>query len=133
MYEFTEQENQVFRSLANRMRFVGYVDIGFSGVSALYAAFLGFTAWRTAGFIDLQADIFAALGATLFLFLTGSWTAAAGKAFQQIVTTQGNDIVILMGGMAQLCKFYTLLFWAHGVILSAASIALMISLPRLLS
>jgi hypothetical protein len=101
-YEFTRPQDDVIRSLSQKMKFVGvfYVVasaiVGCAGLAALF--------------------ISPAIGILYLIILTpelliGIWTIHAANSFQRVVETSGYDIPHLMNALAALRKLYTLMFW----------------------
>ena len=134
-YEFTAEQNDDFRALANRMSGVGcvLVLVGLAGlltailtIAAIYRAAIPPTVFekvpaevmddvntRLAALPGPQAlwGIAANTGVSgLVFFVMGLWTRSAGSAFRKIVNTENSDISHLMNGVESLRKMYTVLY-----------------------
>ncbi len=110
-YELGPQENLVIGTLATRMKRVGVIQI--------IASCLQFAGY-TSGFLLLEHKHGALqLGTQLpvaLAFLVGGFLIySAASAFRAIVTTQGNDIGLLMKAFDKLAGVMTLLIVAFGV------------------
>ena len=101
-YEFTPVQDDVIRSLAGKMKFVGIFHIlaaciiGLSGLIALFYA-------------PLIAVVYLVL--LMPQLLVGIWTIIAAQSFKLVVSTRGRDIPHLMSALTSLRKLYTLMFW----------------------
>lgn len=105
-YEFSEQQDQTIRRLANAMNWVA-APLLVAGVLYLLACI----AYILISFQELHAlaaAILAAFGAFFFLALA-RWTGMAAASFSQIVETKGQDISHLMSALESLRKKYTVL------------------------
>jgi hypothetical protein len=101
-YEFTPAQDDIIRSLAGKMKFVGIFHIlagcviGLAGLIALFYSPL--------------------IGVVYLVLLTpqlliGIWTVIAAQSFKLVISTRGRDIPHLMGALTALRKLYTLMFW----------------------
>ena len=103
-YEFDLAENDVIRTLAGPMKFVGVISIVFgilNGIIGLLA--LG----------HLQGVL--TLGEGIALIAIGGWLASAAGAFRDIVNTEGSDISNLMIALRKLRSAFTLQAWLLGI------------------
>jgi|SRR6516225_1685837 hypothetical protein len=105
-YEFTSRQNAVIGPLARDMV---WVAVPLTVVGALYGIGLVVSVLRS--FRDPHFLFQAALIglAMLFYLALGIWTSRSARAFQQIVSTQGQDINHLMDALDNLRKMYGLL------------------------
>jgi hypothetical protein len=138
-YEFSPSQNQVFSTLAHRMRGVGVFLIVVGLLDFLFAALVVLAVYRAklpedyvkvvlekaseATRTDLNTQlaklppdnhlwgiaISTALNGLLYL-LIGAWTRSAGGSFQKVVATQGSDISHLMEALSSLNKMYGLIY-----------------------
>ena len=100
-FEFSEQQNVVFRELAGAMKFVGTVLIVIGVLSAV------------GGVVSLsgRGSVAAALGTlveAVIYSLIGVWIRNAAGAVAQIAATTGNDIANLMVAMGELKRVFFL-------------------------
>jgi hypothetical protein len=127
-YEFTTEQNDLFRSLAGKMGLVGLmaVVIGVLNlVSALMLLVFVFQDRLPAEVLEqIPAEARAELppadflwgliiqGATmgLIFLLLGAWTRAAAASFRDIAETAGRDISHLMDAVGSLHKMYRLMY-----------------------
>lgn len=103
VYEFSAVQNAVIRDLARKMLVVGIFLIGL-GVLALIAFVVELSG------PDGEPDPLW-IAAAVFFALIGIWTVLAASEFRQVVDTQDEDIAHLMTALAELKKYYALLFW----------------------
>ena len=118
-FEFSEQQNGVFRELARAMKFVGTfllvvgTLVGLFGLVQVIAAAIAETPAQAAGGVMfiLQALVYV---------LIGMWTRNASADVSRVATTSGNDIHHLMAAMGELKRVYvlqkTLLLIALGIV-----------------
>ncbi|MGB3508939.1 MAG: hypothetical protein WBA93_06805 [Microcoleaceae cyanobacterium] len=102
-YEFDRSQNELILDLSNKMRFVGYflISVGILGIiSGIIALFSSSPSLSINNFIN---------GIVNMIF--GVWINKAASSFKQIVDTQGNDIVNLMGALGELRKLFGLIYW----------------------
>jgi hypothetical protein len=98
-YEFSEQHNRSFSTLARRMLAVGGAQI-VVGVVYLAIGLLG---------LATGDPLRAATGVTIgiVLLLIGVWTMQASRHVGDIVSTTGKDITHLMRAVAELTRLYS--------------------------
>ncbi len=107
-YEFNSSQNDIFKDLANKMRFVGVLLL----ISGIISLILGI--FVTLSWISIQKeDVPINSGITsiiqgVFILSIGIWTRKAAVGFSRIVKTTNNDIENLMIAMGELRKLYTL-------------------------
>ncbi len=114
-YEFTVTQNEIIRTLAGKMKFVGIFYIVascFVGLAGLIAMF----------FSPLIGVVYLVLLTPELLI--GIWTINAAQSFKLVVETKGRDIPHLINALTALRKLYTLLFW----LLIAALVFLMLAI-----
>ncbi len=102
LYEFTQAQNDIIRSLSRKMMFVGIFYViasGLVGIAGLIALFV----MPVVGLVYLILLIPE--------LLIGIWTIHAAHSFRLVVDTRGHDIPHLMGALTSLRKLYTLMFW----------------------
>ena len=112
-YEFDNSQNELILDLSKKMRFVAYFLMAL-GILAVVFGIVG---------LDVGSII-----QGIVQFLIGLWTVNAASLFRQIVETRGNDIVNLMGALAELRKLYTLQYWVLIIALIFMAIALVLGL-----
>ena len=91
-YEFNEQQNQVFQTLASSMKFVGIALIILGPLTML----------------NVLNDDYSSVISGVINMIIGFLTLGASKPVQQIVDTEGNDIDHLMNAATELGKLYGL-------------------------
>ncbi len=92
-YEFSDEENTVFRQLALRMRVVG----------------IALLTWGILQGPKILADgDIGAIMLSLGLMTSGVWTIRTAHSFRAIHQTQGSDIAHLMSALRSVHKLYTL-------------------------
>ena len=96
-YEFGEAENLILSGLASRMRFVGLFIVGIG----LFVFAYGVILMVEVGYIF----------AGLLDFVIGIWTFGAGTEFKKIAQTPNKDTELLMRGLENLLRLYTLVYW----------------------
>src|SRR5262245_19271877 len=148
-YEFSNEQNVLFGSLAHKMRWVGLFFVAV-GVLNLFAAALLLVAiyqhklpsdWVQKLSSEVQTQlqqlppnhqlwgalVSSGLSGVVYL-LIGVWTRKAARSFQQIVDTRGRDISLLMNALSALHSqynlIYTLLMLAVAVFVLAVGLAL---------
>lgn len=112
-YEFDKSQNELILDLSQKMRLVAYFLMGL-GVFAVIFGLLGINAGSI-----IQGIV---------QFIIGLWTMKAASFFKQIVDTRENDIVNLMGALAELRKLYTFQYWLLIIALIFMAIALVVAL-----
>lgn len=107
-YEFTEEQNSLFKTLAMRMRLFGTSSL-LVGLGILFGAAL----LARSDAMDQSVALLAGfvLNAVYF-FVLGGPTWAASKDFQKIVETSNSDIANLMHAVDRLRK----IFWLNCLI-----------------
>lgn len=103
-YEFDLSENDVIRTLAGPMKFVGVLSIVFGILNGI----IGFFAIN-------QLPGILKLGEGIALVAIGAWLASAAGAFRDIVNTEGSDIANLMAALRKLRSVFTLQAWLLGI------------------
>ncbi|MGB5593509.1 MAG: hypothetical protein WBM62_05670 [Crocosphaera sp.] len=107
-YEFNSSQNEIFKDLAQKMRFVGILLLVggiFSIIVGLSLIFVGIFLQKEEIFID--SGMSSIIQGILFLLIS-SWIRKAALGFFQIVKTTNNDIENLMNAISELRKLYTL-------------------------
>lgn len=112
-YEFDNSQNELILDLSKKMRFVAYFLMTL-GVIAVIVGLLGLNAGSI-----IQGIV---------QFIIGLWTVKAASLFKQIVDTRGNDILNLMGALAELRKLYALQYWLLIIALVFMTIALVLGI-----
>lgn len=100
-YEFSDGQNSILKKLSGKMKAVGiilFVIAGLSGLQLLQA-------------LAESGNILVPAGMAVIYLLMGLWTWKAGKAYSEIVTTEGSDINHLINAQASLLNLYNLQFW----------------------
>jgi hypothetical protein len=108
-YEFSAEQNEVIRNLAQKMKFIG---IAFVILAVVYfgAGFFPFTQGALAGRYAIGSILSHTIGGALYLAL-GIFTLKAAKCFRLIVETEDSDIKNLMDALAYLLKNYRIQYW----------------------
>jgi hypothetical protein len=114
-YEFSLAENQTLARLGSKMSFVGLFMLGIG----LFFFVSGIVRWVQSR--NLEVGL---LFLTLLFMVVGIWTHRGGKEFLKVAETEGNDVSHLMVALANLLKFYTLLYLLFFVALVFAIIQL---------
>jgi hypothetical protein len=107
-YEFTGEQNLTIQVLAQRMKFIGVLNMVFGGLMAIGGFFVLFK-------FPGQA-IVAFAEVALFGFI-GVWNYKGAASFKLIVQTTGNDIAHLMEALTDLKKIYNLQYWLTIIVL----------------
>lgn len=95
-YEFKENENLIFSSLAHKMKYVGFFGILIGSLNLVLSS------------INIINFFYG-----LFYIFIGFWTIRAAKFFKLVVDTQGNDIQHLMDALKEQRKLFTFHFGAY--------------------
>ena len=98
-YEFTDEENVVFKSLYTRMNIVGILMV-LVGVALILLGMIRY---------PLSVEMLLLVANGLILFGMGFLTFRSSKRFKKIVDTEGHDITYLMEAMNDLKRLYTLI------------------------
>ena len=114
-YEFSFVENATIAKLGSKMSFVGLFMLGIG----LFFFVSGLVRWVQTH--NLEVSI---LFLALMFMVVGIWTHRAGREFLKVAETEGNDVSHLMDALANLLKFYTLLYLLFFVALVFAIIQL---------
>ena len=96
-YEFTADQNDAIRRLAQRMGVVGKILLVLAALVALATVFGE----------GPRGDLISAV----LMGLVGMWTIRAARWFMEVVETEGEDISHLMAALGELFKLYNLQFW----------------------
>lgn len=101
-YEFDQSQNELILDLSQKMRFVGYflTAVGILGIISGIITLFNSPSLSINNFINGIVN-------TIF----GIWINKAAVSFKQIVDTEGNDIVNLMGALGELRKLFGLIYW----------------------
>jgi hypothetical protein len=108
-FEFSAEDNKVFRNLALRMRIVGVALLTWGILQSP----------RIFGSGDIGAIILA-----LGLLVAGVWTIRAAHGFRAVDQTEGADITHLMDALKSVLKLYSLVASIIAVIVVWIAIAL---------
>lgn len=97
-YEFSDDENEVFGSLATSLRASGW------GVIVLIAVYhVGILSrWAITGYVVYDRFRAFYVWLPLVLILGAAVLIRAGRAFDRVATTEGSDITHLMTGLREL-------------------------------
>jgi hypothetical protein len=96
-FEFGESENLILSGFASKMRLVGLFILGIG----LFVFAYGVVRMVEVGYIF----------AGLLDFVVGIWTFGAGTEFKKIAETPKKDTELLMQGLENLLRLYTLVYW----------------------
>ncbi len=132
-YEFDNSQNNLFRDLAKKMKYVGILSqIG--GVLSLVIGIIVAIVWL---FIQKEevpiGSGISGIIQGIILLLIGRWNVRAAGGFQLIVKTSGKDIDNLMHAMSQLRKLYTLQYGLAIFALVVIGIAAVISILAIIA
>ena len=116
-YEFSQEQNETVRFLAQRLKYVGVLNLV---VGLLY----GLIGLRS--FLANPTDLILYAPPMLFFELVGVWTINAAKSFQNIVETNGQDIPFLMKALTELRRLYNLQFWLLLIAITMLFIAVIV-------
>ncbi|MEW4487470.1 hypothetical protein AB1L42_05280 [Thalassoglobus sp. JC818] len=132
-YEFTQEQNATFSSLAHKMGWVGWFFVVIGVFNLIGAVLLMMAIYRNeipeSYLENIPAEVKAeldkaeippqnrlwgfvanaALGGVIYLCI-GSWTRSAAASFSQIATTEDRDIPHLMDGLSSLNSMYGLFY-----------------------
>jgi hypothetical protein len=98
-YEFTDDENVVFKGLSLRMNAVG-------GLMVLVG--IGLIVFGAVRY-PLSLELLLLVANGFILFGIGYLTFRSSKRFVKIIETEGHDIMYLMEAMSDLSRVYTLI------------------------
>ena len=115
-YEFDSAQNETIRTLAKTLQLVGAVTLVFALVFALGCL-------RAVTQAEWPEVITQGM-VMVFTFAMGSLMIKAGKAFQAIVATAGEDITHLMAALDNLRQMYSIL----SVIIIIATLLMLVAL-----
>jgi hypothetical protein len=104
-FEFGESEELILSGLAGKMRLVGLFILGIG---------LFIFAYGVVRIINTQTQQSGEVGyifAGLLDFVVGIWTFGAGTEFKKIAETPNKDTELLMRGLENLLRLYTLVYW----------------------
>jgi hypothetical protein len=96
-FVFGESENLILQGLASKMRFVGLFIVGIG----LFVFAYGVERMVEVGYIF----------AGLLDFVIGIWTFGSGTEFKKIAENPHKDPELLMRGLENLLRLYTLVYW----------------------
>ncbi|QEH38517.1 hypothetical protein OJF2_71200 [Aquisphaera giovannonii] len=114
-YEFSYADNATIHDLGSKMSFVGFFMLGIG----LFFFGTGIVRWVQ----DRNLEV-GMLFLSLLFMVVGIWTHRGGREFLDVARTHGNDISHLMVALANLRRFYTLLYLLFFVALIFAVIQL---------
>ena len=121
-YEFSSQQNETIGALAGAMKFVAIVEliIGIlTGVAAIFSLL---------GDAMLNFVIFGVNA--LFSVILATMLMSAAAYFRNVVDTRGNDIMLLMGALDNLRRYFSLkrVLYIVGICLVGAFLLLAVTL-----
>jgi hypothetical protein len=116
-HEFSEEHNREFSKLAGAMKFVAIVMFIFGII------------YMILGVMAMSAPVVALLtiGRGVIFVVIAGWLWSAATSFNDIVKTEGNDLMNLMFALRKLRSVYTLQAWliAIGCILVVVAVFLL--------
>ena len=115
-FEFNDQQNQVIKSLASAMRWIGAVLMVVGALMAI------------AGILSIGGKGAASLLQGVLWLIIAFWTYKAAGAFRKIVDSQGNDVHHLMQALRSLLNLYRI----QVILLAVFALILIVSLAFLL-
>lgn len=104
-FEFGESEELILSGLASRMRLVGLFILGIGLFVFAYGVI------RMVDARALQGGEVGYIFAGLLDFVVGIWTFGAGSEFKKIADSPHKDTELLMQGLENLLRLYTLVYW----------------------
>lgn len=111
-YEFNDEENETIETLASAIRFVGTGMTALGSVLGLISGFylVMIMAQAQGGSREVLLLTLLAIQTfgCAFAAVIGLWLRDASQSFEQIVSTQGNDIANLMEALTELGRVYGL-------------------------
>jgi hypothetical protein len=104
-HEFSEEHNREFSKLAGAMKFVAVV------------MFILGVLYLIGGVMEMSAPVAALLtiGRGIVFVVIGGWLWSAATSFNDIVKTEGNDVMNLMFALRKLRSVYTLQAWLFAI------------------
>ncbi len=137
-YEFTAEENTVFRNLAQYMRNVGIFFSLLGIATAAGAVYLLYEGNKILGKLpgEIDTSLLQKASGTVLLFgalclALGLFTRHAASSFRLVADTEGSDIEHLMSALGALKKLYFILFIIAAI--GLAAIVIQIWIPLLLA
>ena len=115
-FEFNDQQNQVIKSLASAMRWIGAVLMVVGALMAI------------AGILSIGGKGAASLLQGVLWLIIAFWTYKAAGAFRKNVDSQGNDVHHLMQALRSLLNLYRI----QVILLAVFALILIVSLAFLL-
>jgi hypothetical protein len=114
-YEFSYSDNATIHDLGSKMSFVGFFMLGIG----LFFFGTGIVRWVQTRNLEVGM-----LFLSLLFMIVGIWTHRGGREFLDVARTEGKDITHLMSALANLRRFYTLLYLLFFIALVFAIIQL---------
>jgi hypothetical protein len=117
-YEFSTEQNRILERLSRRMKAVAvflFVFGGLIGIQALQLTVAG------------ESFLFSAGIAAVYV-LMGIWTFKAGKSYEKVVTTEGNDIDHLMDATGSLLSLFNFQFWLFLIAILLVGLGILLTL-----
>jgi len=112
-YEFTDEENSVFKALSARMNIAGVMMVVF-GIGMIVFGGIRYPWSLTLLLLAINGFILFGIGYLIF---------QSAKRFRKIVETQGHDIMYLMEAMTDQRRLYTLI----GALIIVSTLAMVAS------
>ena len=112
-YEFTEDENLIFKSLALRMNIAGVMMVVF-GIGMIVFGGIRYPWSLTLLLLAINGFILFGIGYLIF---------QSAKRFKKITVTQGHDIMYLMEAMVDQSRLYALI----GALIVVSTLAMIAS------
>jgi hypothetical protein len=112
-YEFSQYENQVIERLGGRIKWWGMLSIAFGSLAVLGVLGFGLTIGAVAssangpvGLLFIGGAIVIAIPIVLVYLVTGGLYVGSGKAFKEVVRTQGNDVEHILNALQKMGKAF---------------------------
>jgi hypothetical protein len=103
-YEFTPEQNELFATLARRMRIVGIVAVMFALVAFAVVPLIYF-------YLEPGKLRGTPIVVGVFALFLGIWTRRSAREFEKVGHTSGHDILHLMQALDSLNRLYALKSW----------------------
>ena len=99
-YEFSSQENETIGALAGAMKFVAVIEL-IIGILTAVAAVFAMLGNSMLNFVIYGVN-------ALFSIILATMLMTASGYFRSVVDTKGNDIMLLMGALDALKRYFSL-------------------------
>ena len=110
-YEFTHEQEQIVSQLSNSLRWLAAPMISLGALILIYLLMHAIMVIREGFGENLQLVVLPLflLGLSILFFTIGNWCSRAGRAFHEIVRTQGDDVHQLICGLIHLNQVFRII------------------------